>query len=320
MMQVATSFLQGQEAASNQERKKISSTVWKHQRNGHNTDECNHLRKQIEDMLKAGKLSHIIWELKQSSRKDQPKKKGETSGKEKPQVNAAMSTGTIWNNPSQQPNTNKGKVSNQQNTPGADSDDTFPTYGENQSWDHEGSSLSRLALQPVKGKMQSDHQVGEYKIDAVLSRQSPKYLKDMQKLNGKLASLNRFLAKSAKKSLPFLKTLKKCTKKSDFLWTEEVEAAFRQMKEHIAKLPMLTVLEEQEELIVYLAASKEAVSAILMMERKGLAAATVGKTCMFRISQVTYRRACLMLALEGFPSSLFVTMGALPFSMISHRV
>ncbi|GJS95089.1 reverse transcriptase domain-containing protein [Tanacetum coccineum] len=53
---------------------------------GHNTDECNHLRKQIEDMLKAGKLSHIIRELKQSSGKDQPKKKGETSEKEKPQA------------------------------------------------------------------------------------------------------------------------------------------------------------------------------------------------------------------------------------------
>ncbi|GJU96593.1 hypothetical protein Tco_1321349 [Tanacetum coccineum] len=51
---------------------------------GHNTDECNHLRKQIEDMLKAEKLSHIIRELKQNSGKEQPKKKGETSGKEKP--------------------------------------------------------------------------------------------------------------------------------------------------------------------------------------------------------------------------------------------
>ncbi|GKB39126.1 reverse transcriptase domain-containing protein [Tanacetum coccineum] len=106
------------------------------------------------------------------------------------------------------------------------------------------------------------------KVDAVLSLQSPKCLKDVQKLNGKLASLNRFLAKSAEKSLPFFKTLKKCTKKSDFLWTEEVEAAFRQMKEHIAKLPMLTAPEEQEELIVYLAASKEAVSAVLMTERE----------------------------------------------------
>ncbi|GKF40808.1 hypothetical protein Tco_0124150, partial [Tanacetum coccineum] len=47
-------------------------------------------------------------------------------------------------------------------------------------------------------------------------------------------------------------------KQSDFLWTEEAEAEFKQMKEHIAKLPILTAPEEQEELIVYLAASKEA--------------------------------------------------------------
>ncbi|GJS68621.1 reverse transcriptase domain-containing protein [Tanacetum coccineum] len=37
-------------------------------------------------------------------------------------------------------------------------------------------------------------------------------------------------------------------KKSDFLWTEEAEAAFKQMKEHIAKLPMLTAPEEEEPL------------------------------------------------------------------------
>ncbi|GKE73950.1 reverse transcriptase domain-containing protein, partial [Tanacetum coccineum] len=104
------------------------------------------------------------------------------------------------------------------------------------------------------------------KVDAVLSLQSPKCLKDVHKLSGKLASLNRFLANSAEK--PFFKTLKKCTKKSDFLWTKEAEAAFKQMKEHIAKLHMLIAPEEQEELIVYLAESKEAVSVVLMMERE----------------------------------------------------
>ncbi|GKE92726.1 reverse transcriptase domain-containing protein, partial [Tanacetum coccineum] len=87
------------------------------------------------------------------------------------------------------------------------------------------------------------------KVDDVLSLTSPKCLKDVQKLNGKLASLNRFLAKSAKKSLPFFKTLKKCTKKSDFCWTDEAESAFKQMKQHIAELPMLTAPEEKEELI-----------------------------------------------------------------------
>ncbi|GJX95637.1 reverse transcriptase domain-containing protein [Tanacetum coccineum] len=105
------------------------------------------------------------------------------------------------------------------------------------------------------------------KVDAVLSIPSPKCLKDVQKLNGKLASLNRFLAKSAEKSLPFFKTLKKCTKKSDFHWTTEVEEAFRRMKQLIVELPMLTAPMEKEEVIVYLVATKETILADFIVER-----------------------------------------------------
>ncbi|GKD87474.1 hypothetical protein Tco_1358628, partial [Tanacetum coccineum] len=44
-----------------------------------------HLKKQIKEILKAGKLWHLIKELKQNSGKEQPKaaKKGETSRKDK---------------------------------------------------------------------------------------------------------------------------------------------------------------------------------------------------------------------------------------------
>ncbi|GJZ97052.1 reverse transcriptase domain-containing protein [Tanacetum coccineum] len=83
------------------------------------------------------------------------------------------------------------------------------------------------------------------KVEAVLNVPSPKCLKDLQKLNGKLASLNRFLSKSAEKSLPFFKTLKKCTKKSDFQWTVKTEMAFKQMKQLIAELPILTAPKEK---------------------------------------------------------------------------
>ncbi|GKE71016.1 reverse transcriptase domain-containing protein [Tanacetum coccineum] len=55
-------------------------------------------------------------------------------------------------------------------------------------------------------------------------------------------------------------------KKSDFQWT--AEAAFKQMKKLIAELPTLTAPMEKEELIVYLAAAKEAVSAVLMTKRE----------------------------------------------------
>ncbi|GKF24878.1 hypothetical protein Tco_0080772 [Tanacetum coccineum] len=52
---------------------------------GHNTHECMHLKRQIKELIKAGKLSHVIKELNQGSGKDQPiaTKKGEASRKDK---------------------------------------------------------------------------------------------------------------------------------------------------------------------------------------------------------------------------------------------
>nr|GEV58438.1 reverse transcriptase domain-containing protein [Tanacetum cinerariifolium] len=105
------------------------------------------------------------------------------------------------------------------------------------------------------------------KAESVINLPSPKCLKDVQKLNGKLASLNRFLSKSAEKYLPFFKTLKKYTKKSDFQWTTEAEMAFKQTKRLIVALPMLTALKEKEELVMYLAAAKETISEVLMTDR-----------------------------------------------------
>ncbi|GJU21191.1 reverse transcriptase domain-containing protein [Tanacetum coccineum] len=101
----------------------------------------------------------------------------------------------------------------------------------------------------------------------VLQLPSPRTIKEVQSLNGKLTSLNSFLSKSAEKSLPLFKTLKKCIKKSDFHWTPEAEQAFTQLKQHLSELPLLVAPKPKEELIVYLAASHGAISAVLMTER-----------------------------------------------------
>ncbi|GKB17398.1 reverse transcriptase domain-containing protein, partial [Tanacetum coccineum] len=76
-----------------------------------------------------------------------------------------------------------------------------------------------------------------------------------------------FLSKSAEKSLPLFKTLKKCIKKSDFHWTPEVEQAFKQLKQHLSELPLLVAPKPKEELIVNMSASHGAISAVLMTER-----------------------------------------------------
>nr|GEW67008.1 reverse transcriptase domain-containing protein [Tanacetum cinerariifolium] len=76
------------------------------------------------------------------------------------------------------------------------------------------------------------------KTEAVLQLPSPRTIKEIQSLNRKLASLNRFLSKSVEKSLPLFKTLKKCIKNSDFHWTSEAEQAFKELKQ-LSELPLL---------------------------------------------------------------------------------
>ncbi|GKC63672.1 reverse transcriptase domain-containing protein [Tanacetum coccineum] len=400
---------------------------------GHNTDECMHLKRQIEELLKNGKLSHVIKELKQSSRKDQPKanKKGETSNKDKAlailmvQPWQRVARKRITQSFSPNPEISfppleeeegaegpmiieaeiKGHFIHRMYVDGGSASEILYKHCfnrlrpeiRNQLVSHcplnrssspyngiiERSGVRKIQAVPstahgmikfpvaggvitlksskiipiecaavsgLEGQPPTAHQVIEERIKVAINPDYPEQtiiirstltdegrnklcdllqrnldvfawkpadmtgvprhiaehrlniregcppirqkgrsqaadrnqaiqeeveklvdsgiMKEaVKKLNEKLASLNRFLAKSAEKSLSFFKTLKKCTKKSNFHWTEKAEAAFKQMKQLIAELPTLTEPEEKEELIVYLAATKEAVSAVLMTER-----------------------------------------------------
>ncbi|XP_071715296.1 uncharacterized protein [Rutidosis leptorrhynchoides] len=108
------------------------------------------------------------------------------------------------------------------------------------------------------------------KIEVIERIPSPKTKKQVQSLNGKLATLTRFLSKAAERSLPFFSTLKNCAKKSDFKWTEEAEKAFQEMKALLKDLPTLTAPIAGETLILYLGIAQEAVSSVLIAERDGV--------------------------------------------------
>jgi hypothetical protein len=51
-------------------------------------------------------------------------------------------------------------------------------------------------------------EVNPNKIKAIREMEEPKTKKDIQKLNGCVAALNRFISRSAERSLPFFKALK----------------------------------------------------------------------------------------------------------------
>ncbi|GJW47702.1 reverse transcriptase domain-containing protein [Tanacetum coccineum] len=433
IMRVTKSFLRGEVAASNHEQKK-TFPPWKHHEGnqkqnfkkeasgtnkvGHKIDECMHLRKQIEEMLKAGKLSHLIKELKQNNGKKQPKvtKKGETSGKDKAgeiirpiwQIQLLVKIGdeehsaSAWMNfvvvrsPSSYngiigrprvrklqavPSTAHGMLkipgcsSVRQKKRGQAADrnhaiqeevgklrmcvdfkdlnkacpkddyplpeidwrveslcgfpfkcflDAYKGYHQIQmaKEDEEknafitsqgifcytkvpfglrnvGATYQRLVDKAFHKQIGRNLEV--YVDDLVIkSRTKDEIVRDIEETFKTLREINMKLnpkkctfrveegmflgykvnTKGLKvcpdkvdvvlteKSLLFFKTLKKCMKKSDFHWTTEAEEEFKQMKQLIAELPILKEPMEKEELIVYLAAAKETVSAVLMMERE----------------------------------------------------
>ncbi|XP_022014008.1 uncharacterized protein LOC110913490 [Helianthus annuus] len=107
------------------------------------------------------------------------------------------------------------------------------------------------------------------KVAAIARMPSPRTLKEAQALNGRLVAINRFLARHAEKSLPFIKTLKDCLNKKNFKRTSEAEKVLQDMKRFIEGLPMLTAPRPNEVLKMYLAAAHTAVSVVLMVKRDG---------------------------------------------------
>ena len=89
-------------------------------------------------------------------------------------------------------------------------------------------------------------------------------IKDVQKLTGSLAALSRFISRLAERALPFFKLLRRS---GPFSWTEEAEQAFQELKQHLTSLPVLVAPEPGETLFLYLAASAEVVSMVLVAER-----------------------------------------------------
>ncbi|XP_057770724.1 uncharacterized protein LOC130990511 [Salvia miltiorrhiza] len=72
-----------------------------------------------------------------------------------------------------------------------------------------------------------------------------------------------FISRSAERSMPFFKILRKGTK---FLWTAECRAAFEDLKVYLAKLPTLTKPVPGETLYLYIAVGEDAISSVLIRE------------------------------------------------------
>ncbi|KAJ0509715.1 putative nucleotidyltransferase, Ribonuclease H [Helianthus annuus] len=103
-------------------------------------------------------------------------------------------------------------------------------------------------------------------IRAILDIKSPSNMKDVQRLTGRVAALNRFISISSEKCKEFYDILK-INKK--FEWGEKHEAALQDLKQFFSTAPLLMKPEDGEPLSLYLAVSGNAVSAVLVMDHEG---------------------------------------------------
>ncbi|KAK4836985.1 hypothetical protein QYF36_001900 [Acer negundo] len=100
-------------------------------------------------------------------------------------------------------------------------------------------------------------------IRSIQGIESPRCIKDIQKLTGRVAALNRFISKSFKRRHPFFNTLRK---NKAFEWNDSCKKALQDLKHYLTTPPLLSKPKDDEILLVYLAVSDTAVSAVLIKE------------------------------------------------------
>jgi hypothetical protein len=103
------------------------------------------------------------------------------------------------------------------------------------------------------------------KIKDILRMEPPNTKKGVRRLAGRLASLNRFISRSAEINLPFFEILKSA---EVFQWGPAQQRAFEELKQYLIDLTTLAPPSPGAPLLLYVAASHSAVSATLVQEKQ----------------------------------------------------
>ncbi|GAA0155145.1 hypothetical protein LIER_12940 [Lithospermum erythrorhizon] len=97
--------------------------------------------------------------------------------------------------------------------------------------------------------------------------QAPKSYKQVQHSARCLVALNRFIYRCGDRNLSFFRTLRQASRE-EFTWDEECAKAFEELKAYLRSPKILTRPEGKEELQLYLAVSRGAVSSVLIRKEE----------------------------------------------------
>jgi hypothetical protein len=80
-----------------------------------------------------------------------------------------------------------------------------------------------------------------------------------------MAAVSRFISHLGEKALPLYKLMKKS---DEFIWTDEADAALKDLKRVLSTAPVLASPEDQEPMLLYMAATNRVVNIIIVVECK----------------------------------------------------
>ena len=149
------------------------------------------------------------------------------------------------------------------------------------------------------------------KIDAIQQMKPPLSVRQVQKLEGRIAALSRFLSKAAERGLPFFKTLRGAGK---FSWMPKCQAAFDELKRYLQSPPALVSPLAGSELWLYLAASPVAVSIALVQETEA------GQKLVYFISEALQGAKVRYIEMEKLAYSLVMASTKLKHYFQAHRI
>ena len=148
-------------------------------------------------------------------------------------------------------------------------------------------------------------------IKAINNLRAPRNPKEMQKLTGMAAALNRFISRSADRCRPFFLLINKW---KGFEWTEECATAFQQLKDYLAWPLIMSSPEPDEVLFTYIAVASYAVSLVLIRVDNGV------QRLVYYVSKSLYEAEVRYLPLEKVILAVVLGTRKLPHYFQAHTI